>query len=98
MLLRVLTMKVHPERIADWMAYTKQVGFPGMLGQPGCTRIWRMRRPDAEAGEYQVVTLWDSAEDLARFKSSDAMRGLAASAAGLTIPPHGEDIYETVPD
>ena len=98
MLLRVLTMRVRPGRLDDWKRYTREIGFPGMLAQPGCTKIWRMRRHGAEEGEYQVVTLWDSMESLERFKSSDAMRDLSASAAELTIPPYNEVLYATVSD
>jgi hypothetical protein len=58
--------------------YTRDIGFPGMLAQPGCTKVWRMRRHGADEGEYQVITVWDSMESLERFKSSDAMRELSA--------------------
>ena len=98
MLLRVLTMRVLPGRLEDWKKYTRDIGFPGMLAQPGCTKIWRMRREGADENEYQVVTLWASMESLDRFKSSDAMRSLTASSAALTVPPHHEVIYATVPD
>ena len=98
MLMRVLTMRIQPGRFEDWKRYTKETGFPGMLAQPGCRKIWRMHRRGSGTDEYQVVTLWDSIDDLERFKSSMAMRELSASAASLTIPPHGEILYETVPD
>ena len=98
MLMRILTMRVVHEHLEDWKRYTKEIGFPGMLRQPGCTKIRRMRRRGAEPGEYEVVTWWDSIEDLDRFKASSAMRELTASAAGLTIPPHREILYEVVPD
>jgi quinol monooxygenase YgiN len=98
MLVRVLTMRVLPGRFDDWKRYTKEVGFPGMLAQPGCTKAWRMRRHGAEEGEYQVITLWDDLESLERFKSSDAMRDLSASAAELTVPPYLEVVYATIPD
>lgn len=97
MLLRVLTMRIQPGRLEDWKRYTTETGFPGMLAQPGCRDIWRMRRRGAEADEYQVVTLWDSIEDLERFKSGMAIRELTASAGSLTIPPHAEVLYEAVP-
>ena len=36
MLFRILKMQVRPDRIAEWLAFTRDVGFPGMLSQPGC--------------------------------------------------------------
>jgi len=98
MLVRVLTMRVMPGKVEDWKHYTREIGFPGMLAQPGCTKIWRMRRQGADEDEYQVITMWDSLASLERFKASDAMRELSASAAELTIPPHVEVVYATVPD
>ena len=85
-------------RFEDWKRYTKEIGFPGMLAQAGCMKVWRMRRQGAAEGEYQVLTLWDSIESLERFKSSDAMRDLSASAAALTTPPYPEVLYAIVPD
>jgi heme-degrading monooxygenase HmoA len=98
MLMRILTMRVINGRLEDWMRYTRDIGFPGMLSQAGCRKITRMRRQGAETGEYEVVTWWDSIEDLDRFKASSAMRELTASASGLTIPPHREVLYEVVED
>jgi heme-degrading monooxygenase HmoA len=98
MLMRVLTMRVRHERLEEWKRYTREVGFPGMLSQPGCRKIRRMRRSGAEASEFEVVTWWDSIEDLEHFKASSAMQELSASAAGLTIPPHREVLYTDVPD
>ena len=98
MLMRILTMRVVHERLEDWKRYTKEIGFPGMLSQPGCRKISRMRRRGAEADEYEVVTWWDSIEDLDRFKASSAMRELSASAAAFTIPPHREALYDVVGD
>ena len=97
MLMRVLTMKVRQEHLEGWKRYTAEIGFPGMLSQPGCRKIWRMRRRGAEANEYEVVTWWDSIEDLDRFKASGAMRELSASAAAFTIPPYREVLHEVVP-
>src|SRR5690349_1318430 len=57
MLMRVLTMRVRPEHLEDWKRYTRDVGFPGMLSQPGCSKIQRMRRLGAEAGEFEVITV-----------------------------------------
>jgi heme-degrading monooxygenase HmoA len=96
MLMRVLTMRVAHEHLEDWKRYTREIGFPGMLSQPGCRKIWRMRRRGAETDEYEVVTWWDSIEDLDRFKASSAMLALSASAAAFTIPPHREVLYEVV--
>jgi quinol monooxygenase YgiN len=97
MLVRVLTMRVMPERLDDWLCYTKQIGFPGMRRQPGCRAIWRLHKHGADC-EYQVVTLWDSVDDLERFRASAAMRELSASAAGLTVPPHDEALFDLVED
>jgi quinol monooxygenase YgiN len=98
MLMRVLTMRVRPEHLEDWKRYTREVGFPGMLSQPGCRKIQRMRRLEAEAGEFAVITWWDSIEDLDRFKASRAMRELSESAAAFTIPPYREVLYTLVQD
>lgn len=98
MLMRILTMRVPQEHFQDWKRYTNEVGFPGMLSQPGCRKIRRMRRRGAEASEYEVVTWWDSIEDLDRFKASSAIRELSASAAAFTIPPYREVLYEIVPE
>jgi heme-degrading monooxygenase HmoA len=98
MLMRVLTMRVAHEHLEDWKRFTREIGFPGMLSQPGCRKISRMRRRGAEADEYEVVTWWDNIEDLDRFKASSAMRELSASAAALTIPPHREALYDLVGD
>ena len=54
MLMRVLTMRVVHEHLEDWKRYTREIGFPGMLSQPGCRKIWRMRRRGAE----QANTKW----------------------------------------
>ena len=97
MLIRVLTMRVHPDKVDDWMRFTREIGFPGMLAQPGCRHIGRLHRHGA-AAEYQVVTIWDSLADLERFKASDAMRELSAKASGLTIPPYDEVLYDLIPD
>jgi quinol monooxygenase YgiN len=97
MLVRVLTMRVRPERLEDWLRYTRDIGFPGMLAQPGCRGIWRLREHGAEDA-YQVVTLWDDLDALNRFKTSPAMADLGAKAAGLTVPPHREALYDQVPD
>jgi quinol monooxygenase YgiN len=95
-LMRVLTMRVRQEHLEDWKRYTREAGFPGMLSQPGCRKIQRMRRLGAEASEFEVVTWWDSIEDLDCFKASKAMRELSESAAAFTIPPYREVLYTLV--
>ena len=97
MLVRVLTMRVRPERLDDWFRYTRDIGFPGMRAQPGCRGLWRLRQ-QGDTTTFQVVTVWDSQSDLDRFKASEAMRALSAKAAGLTIPPHAETLYDLVED
>ena len=97
MLIRVLTMRVVPERLDDWIAFTRDVGFPGMRRQDGCRGIWRLRR-HGSMHEYEVVTLWDSLADLERFRASDAMRELSAAAAGLTVPPYNEVLFDLIGD
>ena len=97
MLIRVLTMRVVPERLDDWMRFTRDVGFPGMRRQAGCHGIWRLRR-HGSVHEYEVVTLWESLADLECFRSSDAMRELSAAAAGLTVPPYNEVLLDLIED
>ena len=48
MLMRILTMRVAHEHLEDWKRYTKEIGFPGILSQPGCRKIRRMRRRGAD--------------------------------------------------
>jgi quinol monooxygenase YgiN len=98
MLVRVLTMHVVPERLSDWLRFTQEIGFPGMREQPGCHGIWRMHKHGTSEHEFQVATLWDSMADLERFRSSVAMRELSAAAAGLTIPPHEETLFDVIED
>lgn len=97
MLIRLLTMRVRPERLDDWMRYTREVGFPGMLAQPGCREIRRLHREGTDH-EYQIMTVWDSRADLDRFKAGEAVKELSAKAAGLTIPPYDEVLYDVVAD
>jgi heme-degrading monooxygenase HmoA len=97
MLIRVLTMRVVPQRRDDWLRFTSDIGFPGMRRQPGCRGVWRLHEHGAD-GEYQVVTLWDSLDDLDRFRTSDAMRELTAAAAGLTVPPNAEMLFDLIGD
>ena len=69
MLMRILTMRVVHEKLENWKRYTKEIGFPGMLNQPGCRKISRMRRRGADSRRVdEVVTWWDSIEDLDRFE------------------------------
>lgn len=95
MLFRILKMQVDPARFDEWLVFTRDVGFPGMLRQPGCRSIWRLRGPDG-AHDFRVMTLWESAADLERFNTSEAKRELTAAAAGLTIPPSSEVLFEVV--
>ena len=97
MLVRVLTMRVVPERLDEWMRFTRDVGFPDMRCQPGCLGIWRLHRHGAEA-EYDVVTLWQSLADLEHFRASQAIRELSAAAAGLTVPPYSEVLFDLIED
>lgn len=97
MLIRVLTMQVVPERLDDWLRFTRDIGFPGMRAQPGCRGIWRLHQ-DGDGTAYQVVTLWDGRTELERFRASAAMRELSAQAAGLTTPPSTETLYDVVED
>jgi heme-degrading monooxygenase HmoA len=97
MLFRMLKMQVAPGRLQDWLAFTRDVGFPGMLQQPGCQAIWRLRGQGGEA-DFQVMTLWASAADLERFNASEAKQQLSAAAAGLTVPPSSEMLFEVVDD
>jgi quinol monooxygenase YgiN len=97
MLVRVLTMHVVPERLDDWLRFTRDIGFPGMLAQPGCRNIWRLRK-HGDANVYQVVTVWDSMADLENFRASEAMKTLTRQAMGLTIPPSTETLFDQIPD
>ena len=96
MLVRVLTMQVVPERLDDWFRFTRDVGFPGMRSQPGCRGIWRLHKHGA-AHEYQVVTLWDSLADLELSRQRCDARTERA-AAGLTVPPSGELLFDLIED
>ena len=97
MLFRILKMQVDPDRIAEWLAFTRDVGFPGMLRQSGCLAIWRLRGQGG-ATDFHVMTQWSSAADLERFNASEAKRELSVAAAGLTIPPSTETLFEVVDD
>jgi len=97
MLFRILKMHVRADRIAEWLAFTRDVGFPGMLRQPGCQAIWRLRGSGSET-DFHVMTQWAHAEDLERFNASHAKQELTEAAAGLTIPPATEILFRVVDD
>jgi quinol monooxygenase YgiN len=97
MLFRILKMQVRPDRIAEWLTFTRDVGFPGMLRQPGCVAIWRLRGQGSDT-DFHVMTQWARADDLARFNASEAKRELSAAAAGLTIPPATEALFDVIDD
>jgi quinol monooxygenase YgiN len=97
MLFRILKMQVRPERVADWLVFTRDIGFPGMLAQPGCQGIWRLQGMGGET-DYYVMTQWASPADLERFNTSDAKRELSLAAAGLTVPPSTETLFDVVAD
>ena len=97
MLLRILTMHVDPDRVSDWMRFTRDVGFPGMLAQPGCRQIWRLRGHAGSPG-YRVMTLWDSLADLECFRASAAMRSLSEAAAPFTVAPAEEALFDVLDD
>ena len=44
------------------------------------------------------MTQWASAADLERFNAGEAKRELSAAAAGLTIAPTTETLFEVVDD
>jgi heme-degrading monooxygenase HmoA len=90
-------MHVDPDRVPDWMRFTRDVGFPGMLAQPGCRQVWRLRG-HAGAADHKVMTLWDSLADLERFRASAAMRRLSEAAAALVTAPAGEELFDILDD
>ncbi len=97
MLIRILKMRVNMARYDEWLAFTRDIGFPGMLAQPGCRAICRLRRVDSE-DDFRILTEWDDLAALERFRASPAMAELSRAAAGLTIPPAEELLFEVVPD
>lgn len=100
-IIRLLLQRIRPERYEDWLRFTRDTGFPGMLAQPGCRAIRRLSAPD-EAGDGSIpvciMTEWDGRADLERFRASEAMRQLTEAGRGLSIPPTVERIYEDIPD
>jgi len=97
MLLRILKVRVNPERYEDWLRFTRDIGFPGMLAQPGCRAIRRLRRADS-VDDFRILTEWDDMAALERFRASPAMGELSRAATGLTVPPAEELLFEVVPD
>jgi heme-degrading monooxygenase HmoA len=97
MLFRILKMHVNPERIEEWLAFTRDIGFPAMLRQPGCRAIWRLRTHGSD-DSFHVMTLWASAADFERFSVSEAKREMGAAAAGLTIAPANETLFNVIED
>ncbi len=97
MLLRILDVHVRPDRVAEWLRFTRDEGFPGMLRQPGCHSVRRLRVHGTEA-EYRVMTEWDSAAHLERFRASDDMRRLTAASAALTEGPSAELLFDVIGD
>ena len=97
MLIRILKMRVHPDRYQDWLCFTRDIGFPGMLAQPGCRAIRRLRRADS-TDDFRILTEWDDMAALEKFRASPAMAELSRAAAGLTIPPAEELLFEVIPD
>ena len=95
--LRILMINVVPGRLDDWLAYTRTIGFPGMLAQPGCRAIHRLHQRGQENG-YAILTLWDSAEAFEAFKASPALAELGKHSQGLTIRPYTELLFDLVPD
>jgi hypothetical protein len=103
MIVRQLHQRIRPERFGDWLLFTRDVGFPGMLAQPGCRAIRRLAvlgsRSDPDgAVAVCIETDWDSLSDLERFRASEAMRTLTEAGRGLSIPPSGESLFEVLPD
>ena len=93
MLIRILKIRVNPDRYEDWLRFTRDIGFPGMLAQPGCRAIRRLRRADSPEGapdDFRILTEWDDLAALQRFRASPAMGELSRAATGLTIPPAEE--------
>jgi len=103
MIIRQLRQRIRAERYEDWMRFTRDIGFPGMLAQPGCRAIRRLAvlgAPDDPDGAHSVCieTEWDSLADLERFRASAAMRELTAAGMGLSIPPAREVLFEVIAD
>lgn len=103
MIVRQLHQRIRVERYEDWLRFTRDIGFPGMLAQPGCRAIRRLAvaggavDPDGTVAMC-IETEWDSLADLERFRASDAMRELTAAGTGLSIPPAREALFTVVPD
>jgi quinol monooxygenase YgiN len=97
MLLRILDIHVRPDRVAEWLRFTRDQGFPGMLRQPGCRSIQRLR-VHGTAADFRVMTLWDSPEHLERFRASADMRDLTLASAGFTEGHSAELLFDVIDD
>ena len=97
MLFRILHVSVKPARVDDWMRYTRDLGFPSMLRQHGCRQIWRLKTHGSD-GDYHIMTLWDSVEDLERFRASDDMKRFTAAGAEVMDRARGETLYDVIED
>jgi len=97
MLFRILHVSLKPGKTDEWMHYTRELGFPAMLRQHGCRQIWRLQTHGAD-GDYHIMTLWDSIEDLERFRASDDMQRLVAASAEVMGPARGETLYDVIED
>jgi len=103
MIVRQLHQRIRADRYEDWLRFTRDIGFPGMLAQPGCRAIRRLavlcggNDPEGAVGVC-IETEWDSLADLDCFRASEAMRTLTEAGAGLSIPPARESLFAVLPD
>jgi heme-degrading monooxygenase HmoA len=81
----------------DWWEYSRTLGFPIMRRQPGLRGIYRLKNLK-EDGAFAYLTIWDSIEDLDRFKASADMILATTKGEGLTIRPSTEWLFEYLPD
>jgi heme-degrading monooxygenase HmoA len=89
-------MHVKPERKEEWLRFTRDVGFPSMLKQPGCRGIWRLRERGQD--KFKVMTLWESVEHLEAFNKGQARQDLIKAANGFADRSGHTDADETVFD
>src|SRR5262249_51836533 len=94
MIFRILTMHVKPERKEDWLRFTRDVGFPAMLKQPGCKAIWRLRERGRD--QFKVMTMWESVEHLDTFNKSKERQELIAAANGFAAKSGHTDADEAI--
>ena len=97
MLIRLLMMNVVPDRLEDWRRYTREVGFPAMRAQPGCRSVTRLHNRGGEPS-HGIMTAWDDADALERFKSGPGPAELAKQAQGLTVRPYTELLFDVLDD